>query len=168
MTTATWAPKKGTVSDPFSLDDLVQGLGGIPLSRILAKPAPGTATESDVLESQRIHNRLYELVDGVLVEKAMGLSESFLGSSIEPLPEELRHSAKPWYCHGGRRRCPPFSGSDPDSRCCVCLVGPIPRSQDPIGTDPITGSRPCDRSLESSRTPCPRWNASVASFSRPA
>lgn len=82
MATATHATKTANVAVPHSLDDVVQGLGGIPLSRILAKPAPGTATESDVLESQRIHYRLYELVDGVLVEKAMRLSESLLAGAL--------------------------------------------------------------------------------------
>jgi hypothetical protein len=32
-----------------TLQDLVDALGGIPLSRILAKPAPGLATEQDLI-----------------------------------------------------------------------------------------------------------------------
>jgi Uma2 family endonuclease len=76
MTTAiTSAPEEG-IPEPRSLGDLIRGLGGIPLSRVLAKPAPGTATESDVLDATRRYNRLYELVDGALVEKVMGYSES--------------------------------------------------------------------------------------------
>jgi Uma2 family endonuclease len=61
---------------PPNLDDLVARLGGIPLSRILTGPAPGTAKESDVTDAERRYGRLYELVDGVLVEKAMGYRES--------------------------------------------------------------------------------------------
>jgi Uma2 family endonuclease len=65
-----------TIAKPPSLDDLVDRLGGIPLSRILVEPAPGTATFADVLEAERRYKRLYELVDGVLVEKVMGYRES--------------------------------------------------------------------------------------------
>jgi Uma2 family endonuclease len=71
----TSAPEKA-IAEPRSLGDLIRGLGGIPLSRILAIPAPGTATESDVRDATRRYNRLYELVDGALVEKVMGYSES--------------------------------------------------------------------------------------------
>ena len=65
-----------------TLADLVEGLGGIPLDRIRFRPVPGTATESDVLEIERQENRLFELVDGVLVEKAMGYRESLLAVAI--------------------------------------------------------------------------------------
>src|SRR5438067_1502793 len=63
-----------------NLADLVHRLGDIPLERILVRPPPGTATEADVLtalESPR--KRICELIDGVLVEKAMGFRESRLG-----------------------------------------------------------------------------------------
>jgi Uma2 family endonuclease len=74
MTTAT-APMK-TIAKPPGLDDLVERLGGISLSRILAEPAPATATDADVLEANRRYGRLYELIDGVLVEKVMAYRES--------------------------------------------------------------------------------------------
>jgi Uma2 family endonuclease len=61
---------------------LVERLGGIPLSRILADPAPGTATEADLLDVKRQFDRLYELVDGVLVEKDMGYVESILAGAF--------------------------------------------------------------------------------------
>ena len=82
MTTATAIASTGSIGDPPNLDDLVERLGGITLSRILVDPAPGTATETDVLEAQRRFNRLYELVDGVLVEKVMGFTESLLGKCV--------------------------------------------------------------------------------------
>lgn len=82
MTTATTSEPKITIAGPPSLDELVERLGGISLSRILAKPAPGTATEADVIEAERIHDRLYELLDGVLVAKAMGLAESLLAAAL--------------------------------------------------------------------------------------
>jgi Uma2 family endonuclease len=61
-----------------TLADLLDNLGGIPAFRVLFHPAPGQATESDVLAMERRENRLCELVDGVLVEKAMGYRESLL------------------------------------------------------------------------------------------
>jgi Uma2 family endonuclease len=65
-----------------TLQELVDRLGGIPLSRILAKPAPGTATEADLLAVNDHKRHLCELVDGVLVEKAMGFRESLLAGVL--------------------------------------------------------------------------------------
>jgi Uma2 family endonuclease len=63
--------------------DLVESLGGIPIDRIRLDPSPGTATESDVLRFlESGDKRIYELVDGTLVEKAMGLRESLLAILI--------------------------------------------------------------------------------------
>ena len=62
----------------WTLADVVEHLGGLPLERIRAFPPPGTATEQDVLESKSRFNRICELVDGVLVEKTMGTYESML------------------------------------------------------------------------------------------
>src|SRR6516164_215626 len=71
-------------SDPIdNLAELVERLGGIPLERIRLRPPPGTATEADVqaaLEAPR--KRLCELIDGVLVEKATGYTESVLASLL--------------------------------------------------------------------------------------
>lgn len=64
------------------LDQLVERLGGISLDRIVTKPAPGTATEKDLLAIMRRTGRLYELVDGVLVEKTVGYREGSLGGWI--------------------------------------------------------------------------------------
>jgi Uma2 family endonuclease len=69
-----------TLSPPTSLTttDLVTRVGDIPLWRICLDPFPGTATEQDVLELRAKTGRLFELIDAVLVEKVMGLPESFL------------------------------------------------------------------------------------------
>jgi Uma2 family endonuclease len=80
MTTATASAT--TIAKPPNLDDLVERLGGISLARILADPAPGTATEADLLAAERRYNRLYELVDGVLVEKVMVYRESLFALLI--------------------------------------------------------------------------------------
>jgi Uma2 family endonuclease len=65
-----------------TLADLVDRLGGIPLDRIRYHPFPGTATEQDVIRIEQDENRLYELVEGVLVEKPMGFRESLLAMAI--------------------------------------------------------------------------------------
>jgi Uma2 family endonuclease len=64
---------------PETFADLHARLGGVPLSRIRLKPAPGTATEDDL---EKPDTCLCELIDGVLVEKAMGTRESMLGVYI--------------------------------------------------------------------------------------
>ncbi len=62
-----------------TLADLVSRLGDVPLARIRLSPAPGLATEDDVLRADgALDKRLCELVDGVLVEKAMGFPESLV------------------------------------------------------------------------------------------
>jgi Uma2 family endonuclease len=63
---------------PVYVDELVAHVGDIPGSRIRLKPAPGTATESDLIHACDHENRLCELIDGVLVEKTVGAIESYL------------------------------------------------------------------------------------------
>jgi Uma2 family endonuclease len=65
-----------------TLDELVGQLGDIPLKRIRMKPFPGTATEADLLEAERRYHSLFELVDGILVEKGMGYRESLLAGFL--------------------------------------------------------------------------------------
>src|SRR5260370_24911080 len=59
-----------------TLADVLKQLGEIPAERIWLQPPPGKATEKDVIRIEAHSNRLCELVDGVLVEKAMGFYES--------------------------------------------------------------------------------------------
>jgi Uma2 family endonuclease len=82
MSTANANAPTTAIDRPRNLNDLVERLGGIPLSRILVDPAPGTATEADLLDVKRQFNRLYELVDGVLVEKDMRYVESILAGAL--------------------------------------------------------------------------------------
>ena len=65
-----------------TLADLIKQLGDIPPERIRLRPPPGTATEQDVIDLEARENRLCELVDGVLVEKAMGFRESLLAGVL--------------------------------------------------------------------------------------
>jgi Uma2 family endonuclease len=82
MTTVISEAPVITTAEPINLEDLVDRLGGIALSRILAQPAPGIATEADLMEATRRYGGLYELVDGVLVEKGMGFGESLLAGAL--------------------------------------------------------------------------------------
>lgn len=66
-----------------TLADVVRRLGDIPLQRILIRPPLGTATPADLLRRlEREPKRLCELVEGVLVEKAMGQEESRLAAKL--------------------------------------------------------------------------------------
>ena len=56
--------------------DLLKQLGDVPAVRVRMHPTPGTATEKDVVKIHDREGRLFELVDGVLVEKGMGYDES--------------------------------------------------------------------------------------------
>jgi Uma2 family endonuclease len=53
-------------------------------------PAPGTATEADVVAAERDDNRLYERVDGVLVEKVPELAVEVLSESNTPREMERK------------------------------------------------------------------------------
>jgi Uma2 family endonuclease len=66
----------------WTIQQLRKHFGMIPADRILLDPAPGTATEKDVTFMDDHRNRLCELVDGVLVEKAMGYKESLLAAEL--------------------------------------------------------------------------------------
>jgi Uma2 family endonuclease len=66
----------------WTVADLMERFGPMRLSRIRFDPFPGTATEQDVLDLLEHNNQLYELVDGVLVGKAMGFPESCLAASL--------------------------------------------------------------------------------------
>lgn len=66
----------------WTVADLHRKFGPIPFERIRQNPPPGCGTVADV---ERIHdheNRLYELVDGILVEKTMGYEESCIAMNL--------------------------------------------------------------------------------------
>jgi Uma2 family endonuclease len=70
------------LTDELTLADVLRQLGGISPRRIRFRPAPGTATEKDVVKIRDRERRLFELVDGVLVEKVMGYWESVLAIEL--------------------------------------------------------------------------------------
>jgi Uma2 family endonuclease len=65
-----------------TIADVQARLGHIPESRILSFPAPGTATVQDLLDGSITGDRLYELVEGILVEKGMGFREGSLAARL--------------------------------------------------------------------------------------
>src|SRR5258708_1782921 len=77
MSASTIAP-----DEMLTLGDLLVRLGGIAASRVRLSPPPGQATEDDVIRCDARGNRLCELVDGTLVEKAMGFNESLLAGAL--------------------------------------------------------------------------------------
>ncbi len=64
------------------LADRLADLGNIPVERVCSEPPPGKATITDLIRLQGQDGRLYELVDGTLVEKAMGWQESLLAAVL--------------------------------------------------------------------------------------
>lgn len=74
-------PPRAAVS-VCTLADLLRKLGGVSPERVRANPPPGTATLEDVVEIHLREDRLYELVAGTLVEKAMGFPESALACAL--------------------------------------------------------------------------------------
>lgn len=68
---------------PESVADLIDRLGGIPADRIRMQPPPGTATEKDLLRLLDAEDkRICELIDGVLVEKAVATREGVYAAYI--------------------------------------------------------------------------------------
>jgi Uma2 family endonuclease len=65
-----------------TVGEMLEKLGRIDPRRVRLSPPPGQATEKDVLALLDHENRLFELVDGVLVEKIMELKESALALEI--------------------------------------------------------------------------------------
>lgn len=71
-----------SASAALTVADLAELFGPIPAWRIRSDPAPGTATEQHVVDLEGREKRLYELVDGVLVEKTVGYDESCLAVEL--------------------------------------------------------------------------------------
>src|SRR5579884_1976358 len=85
MSTALTSPSPRVGMDPAianlqTVADLLKRLGGIPAHRVRWKPFPGTATERDLIAIvDGPERRLCELVEGTLVEKAVGFFDDRIG-----------------------------------------------------------------------------------------
>lgn len=62
-------------------DELLRDLG-VPASRVRLDPPPGTATAGEVIRIHEHEGRLFELVDGTLVEKAMSADASLVALAL--------------------------------------------------------------------------------------
>ncbi|HEV2296465.1 MAG TPA: hypothetical protein VGR35_21655 [Tepidisphaeraceae bacterium] len=67
---------------PKTLADLLRELGEVPAHRVLMQPAPGTATERDLLRLVEVEKVLVEMINGTLVEKSAGWIEGVIASTI--------------------------------------------------------------------------------------
>jgi Uma2 family endonuclease len=66
----------------WTVADLHRKFGPIPFERIRQDPPPGCGTVEDVDRLNNHEDRLYELVDGILVEKTLGLDESRIAMKL--------------------------------------------------------------------------------------
>jgi Uma2 family endonuclease len=76
------APPAAPLAGVTTIGALLKRLGNIPAGRVRLHPAPGTATEQDVIEILDRENRPCELVEGTLVEKPVGYTESEIAGLI--------------------------------------------------------------------------------------
>ncbi len=65
-----------------TMADVLRRVGNVAPGRVRMRPVPGTATEEDLIAADVHEDRLFELIDGVLVEKAMGFEESEIATLI--------------------------------------------------------------------------------------
>ncbi len=109
MATATATREIETVAE--LLDRL-----GVGPERVRLKPAPGTATEQDVLDIWGRERKLCELVEGTLVEKTVGYLEGCLASWIGHLIYEYLERNDIGLCAGpdGLMRIAPHLVRIPD------------------------------------------------------
>src|SRR5262249_44097217 len=77
---------RGTLAKPrrktWTVADLYRRFGPIPFERVRQNPPPGSGTVADVVRLNDHEHRLYELVDGILVEKTVGLVDSCIAVRI--------------------------------------------------------------------------------------
>lgn len=69
--------------------DLAERLGPVPMSRIRHDPPAGLGSEADVAAIFECEGRLYELCDGVLVEKILSELDARLASQVAERLEEF-------------------------------------------------------------------------------
>jgi Uma2 family endonuclease len=69
-------------SPAWTAVDLVDRFGPIPLSRVRLDPPSGAASEEDVVAIHDREGRLFELVDGILLEKTAGTYEAWLAMRL--------------------------------------------------------------------------------------
>jgi Uma2 family endonuclease len=83
-----------------NLGELLESLGGISADRVCIDPPPGRATKQDLLRVCARADRLYELVEGTLVEKPIGHPESYLALELGFLIRTFLEANDLGYCTG--------------------------------------------------------------------
>lgn len=83
-----------------TIADLLADLGGISPDRVRLDPRPGTATKRDLVRLHGRPRKLYELVEGTLVEKPMGHPEAFLALELGRLLANFVVEHNLGYCTG--------------------------------------------------------------------
>ena len=151
----------------WTVADMQEHLGGIPLERILIVPPPGTATVDDVERIRNATGRICELVDGTLVEKAVGYFESRLAAVLIHFIERFLDTARLGMVLAPDGMLNILSGlvarrMSPSSLGSVCRVANCPSNPSRISC-PTWPSKCCPRG-----TRRPRCDASCRSTSRPA
>ena len=127
---------------PTHFDNLAEMLDelGVSAARMRVNPPPGKATEKDVVKIHDRTKRLYELVDGVLVEKIMSHPESALTLDLAWLLRNYLEQHPIGYLTGpdGAMRLMPGLIRIPD----VAFISwdQLPKRERP--TDPIAGLAP--------------------------
>src|SRR6185437_15510312 len=94
MTIANLPPFTRPASRFSNAAEWLQALGDVPPERIVMDPAPGTATEADLILFAERDKRLCELVDGTLVEKSVGSWESLIAARIVTLLTNFANTMK--------------------------------------------------------------------------
>ena len=132
-----------TSTEPETVADLLEQLQ-VPPERILLRPPPGEATEKDLLKSRR----MCELIDGVLVEKAMGYYESRLGLVLAVALETFMQKDKLGvvFGDGGLMRVDEAQVRIPD--VCFLLLEQVSQAASPTSADSQFRSRSSHRNPE--------------------
>ena len=152
----------------WTVADLYRRFGPIPFERIRQNPPPGTGTVADVDRLNNHEDRLYELVDGILVEKTVGLEESRIAVKIRRLLAQCLRPARD--SESSPERTAQSSSTSTwfefptcrSSRGNACREVRFPKSRFP-SSSPTWSSR-----SSAEATPPRKWRISSRSISRKA
>ena len=125
----------------WTVADLYRRFGPIPFERIRQNPPPGSGTVDDVVRLNDHEDRLYELVDGILVEKTVGLEESIIAGDILTILNIFVEPRGLGLVAGEGRHDPARYQLGSDPRCRVFLVGAPAGRRGPRRTDSPPRSR---------------------------
>ena len=131
-----------TEAKPRTAADVIRELGNIPPDRILLNPPIGTAKVKDLLDRKGV-----ELIDGTLVEKAMGWRESVLAYFLGRLIGNYL-DANDLGVLAGTRRHATRQASGSIRGHFLLLMGPISRRRTSGRGLSEIGAGPCHRSIE--------------------